>query len=325
MPRRHREAARGVSVRAAVRKAGRMSARIVPAAVTPLTLACTAWILGCAGVTEEPCPAHEDMVLIPAGELEMGIGEDDLERLVEMGERLPDMSLSHAMWWFGDEIPRHRVEVASFHLDACEVTNREFARFVRETGYQAQGDWEKWAGEDRLDHPVVDVTWHDARAYAEWAGKRLPTEAEWEYAARGGREVRWFPWGDQPDPAMANFHHHAESLEAKRAQIMGLMEVKTTPVGSFEPNGYGLYDMCGNVAEWCQDDYAPYPGRAPGDRTSTWHGEPREDSPLERGKVYRGGSWDSRNPVFVRITHRSGAPPMTYRPRLGFRCARSID
>lgn len=269
--------------------------------------------------------APDGMVLIRGGEFEMGIDEADLDRLLEIGHSVPHLGTSHAMWWFGDEIPRHTVEVADFYLDIHEVTNREFSEFVDQTSHVVRGNWKKYAKKKRMDHPVVHVTWHDATAHCEWVGKRLPTEAEWEYAARGGRDVTFYPWGDEPDPTRANYRHQGESFGAGLVRIMGMRKTNTMPVGSFEPNGYGLYDMCGNVSEWCEDEHRPYSGGPHEGVTYSRYGERKEEPPTEYGRVYRGGGWDSPDAVYVRITSRSGASPNAVGRGLGFRCAKSVD
>ncbi len=266
------------------------------------------------------------MVLIPGGTFEMGIAEEDLEVLVDMGKKVPHMSMTHAKWWFGDEVPKHVVEVEPFYLDTYEVTNRQFKQFIEEAKYDAQGEWEKYATEDRMDHPVVNVTWNDANAYAEWAGKRLPTEAEWEYAAKGGKDVKWFPWGDEPDGTKANYRHKGESFFAGVVRLMGLRKMGTKPVGSYEPNGFGVYDMVGNVSEWCVDTHQPYPNAPIADWPYIKRGPfAKKDAKTYYGKVQRGGNWNSPNPVYVRITGRTGFDPMTYNNNLGFRCAKSIS
>ncbi|MCK4340435.1 MAG: SUMF1/EgtB/PvdO family nonheme iron enzyme [Phycisphaerae bacterium] len=270
--------------------------------------------------------ALEGMVLIPGGSFEMGIAEADLAALVEMGQKVPHMSELLAKWWFGDEIPRHTVEVTAFHMDTHEVTNREFSRFVEETGYEAQGNWRQYATEGRSDHPVIQVSWHDAQAYAEWTGKRLPSEAEWEYAARGGQDVKWFPWGDSVDTTCANYGWRAdETFLTGIPRLLGLVTIRTRPVGCYPPNGYGLYDMCGNVCEWCENERTPYPGGPEEDWIYTQYGPFREGEEPFYGKATRGGSWDDPNAVFVRITDRNGRAPEDSSYGMGFRCVRSID
>ncbi|MCH8291686.1 SUMF1/EgtB/PvdO family nonheme iron enzyme [Candidatus Poribacteria bacterium] len=150
------------------------------------------------------------------------------------------------------------------------------------------------------NQPVVGVTWYDAMAYAQWAGKRLPTEAEWEYAARGGLKRKKYAWGDNPDTTKSNYESNVS---------------KPSPVGSYSPNGYGLYDMSGNAWEWVSSIYLPYP-YDPSDG--------RED--LRAGPVRgtRGGGHDSP-PEELTTTHRGEDLSRNYRSghhNIGFRCAR---
>ena len=225
-----------------------------------------------------PRPAVEAaMLAIPAGEFTMG---SDVE----------------------DERPPHTVFVDAFEMDKLEVTNQDFERFVAETGYitdaEKAGDtsWRYYA-KDKPQHPVVKVTWNDANAYCEWAGKRLPTEAEWEKAARGADE-RSYPWGNQWDAARAN---------AKETGNRG-----TTAVGSFPAGAspYGLLDMAGNVSEWTTDWFKAYPG---GDFYSPYFGE--------KYRVIRGGGWFSDQNL-VRTTERSASAVELANDDVGFRCAR---
>lgn len=259
--------------------------------------------------------------MISAGTFEMGIDESDLEEFAEMGRNVPHMSVGHARDWFGDEVPRHTVNVESFYMDAHEVTNRQFRRFVEETGYEAEGDWDDHAGRDRLDHSVVDVTWNDAVAYAEWCGKRLPTEQEWEYAVTGGADVRWFPWGDSPDSSRADYRHQGESFLAGLGRLFGGRRLATKPVGSFEPNGFGLHDMCGNVSEWVADVYGPYPAVPAGEAVDIERRRPGEQAEHDGERVVRDGNWDSPNAVFVRLKERRGKAADSSSRQVGFRCA----
>ena len=272
-----------------------------------------------------PKDRPQAMVPIPAGRFEMGIDEEDLEELVEMGTRIPHMRMAIARTWWSNEMPRHTVKVDSFYMDTHEVTNAQFGQFVRETGYKAEGHWQKYAKKDRIAHPVVNVTWNDAKTYAKWAGKRLPTEAEWEYAAKGGKNVKWFPWGDTPDPTKANYQHKGETIfRDLRERILG-KKINTKAVGSYEPNGYGLFDILGNVEEWCEDAYKPYLGGLPWNHEiykKPW-GSRRKWS--ESQKVIRGGHWGSLNPAYMRITKRSNAYPDDSSYFRGFRCAKSRD
>lgn len=170
------------------------------------------------------------MALIPGGSFEMG----DHYRTHPV---LRDKSNSDA--------PVHRVELDAFYIDIHEVTVGKYKKFLSETGYK-QPDWNdvtKYSSGD--DYPMIFVDWHDASAYCEWAGKRLPTEAEWEYAARGGSVGKRYPWGNEITHNDANY--------------MGIggedKWESCAPVGSFKANSFGLYDVVGNVVEWCQDWY----------------------------------------------------------------------
>lgn len=155
------------------------------------------------------------MVLIPAGEFQMG-------------------------GTHGDELPVHTVYVDAFYMDIYEVTNAQYKKFIDATGYRIPRSWHHSLSHPEHcspDRPVVCVSWEDAMAYCKWAGKRLPTEAEWEKAARGGLIGKKYPWGDSL--IYDNFSNYRDKK----------------PVGNFPPNGYGLYDMTGNVWEWCADGY----------------------------------------------------------------------
>jgi len=196
--------------------------------------------------------------------------------------------------------PVHEVYVDSFYMDKREVTNAEYLKFCEATGRRLPEFWGMdvyHCGPDYPDHPVVGVSWRDAAAYAEWAGKRLPTEAEWEYAARGGLEGMNYPNGNEIDSSLAN------------AKSDG-----TVPVGSYPPNGYGLYDMAGNTNEWVAD-YFGY---------DYYQKSPR-DNPQgpEKGKfrVFRGGGWHS-GPFCNRVYFRNGLSPGWVDFNVGFRCVR---
>ncbi|HKX83164.1 MAG TPA: formylglycine-generating enzyme family protein, partial [Pyrinomonadaceae bacterium] len=178
------------------------------------------------------------------------------------------------------EAPVHEVQVRSFLIDEHEVTVSQFADFVKATGYETEaervgwsgvfnvrtGEWEKvdganWRNPDGdnvkplPNDPVVQVSWADAAAYATWTGKRLPTEAEWEFAARGGLVGKTYAWGDELRPEgkpVANWWQGAFPVRNTAEDgFVGRASIK-----SFSPNGYGLYDVAGNVWEWCADWYA---------------------------------------------------------------------
>jgi formylglycine-generating enzyme required for sulfatase activity len=249
----------------------------------------------CSGESEPRPVGHAaGMVLIPAGAFQMGANGPDSP---------------------ADEQPVHSVHVASFYIDRCEVTNAEYRRFVIETGHappRADEPWAEpynWTGSDYPagtdEHPVVLVSWHDAAAYAAWVGKRLPTEAEWEKAARSGMTGQEFPYGDRLELNQANYYK--SYLRAK----------KLRPVGSYEPSAQGLYDMAGNVWEWCQDWY-----RADYYRRGT--ASDPQGPPNGTYKVIRGGSWMNDEP-FLKCARRGKNSPDQKSPSIGFRCVRSAS
>lgn len=239
------------------------------------------------------------------------------------------------------ESPVHRVALKSFWMDKHEVTVREFEEFVRATGYKTdaekfgwsgvfdlkRGEWTKGDGADwrnpdgdgtkpSPDEPVAQVSWNDAAAYAKWAGKRLPTEAEWEYAARGGLEQNMYSWGNELRPEgkpVANWWQG--SFPDKNTVEDGFL--KRAPVMSFPPNGYGLFDMAGNVWEWTSDWYdANYYKTSPKD-------DPKGAvSGTERSM--RGGSWMCAENFCsnYRVAGRSHATPDSGLNNVGFRCVR---
>lgn len=210
------------------------------------------------------------------------------------------------------ERPVHRVFVEAFHLSISPITNEQYARFVHATGHRAPSlddrrvqreNWDpdtKMYPPERARHPVVLVSWHDAHAYCEWAGGRLPTEAEWEKAARGGLEGKLYPWGDELTPALANYDNQGG----------------TTAVGAYPANGYGLHDMAGNVWEWTADWYNP--------RYYSCSSLSNPRGP-ETGttKVLRGGAW-LLFAEFCRVAYRFRNSPDFRFNLIGFRLARSL-
>ena len=193
-----------------------------------------------------------------------------------------------------DESPAHAVEIAALYVDRFEVTNAQFQRFVDETGHPPP---RYWAGgrfpRGQALRPVVGVTWKDANAYAAWAGKRLPTEAEWEWAARG-EEGRLYPWGNESDPSRENSESKGPGHSA---------EVGSYPLGA---TALGIMDLAGNVREWTADRYAPY--RLP-------HAPPTMGDRM----AVRGSSWRTYDNV---ATAREWVERDTYADDLGFRCVR---
>ncbi|NIN00160.1 MAG: SUMF1/EgtB/PvdO family nonheme iron enzyme [candidate division Zixibacteria bacterium] len=222
-----------------------------------------------------------ELVLIPGGEFVMGKDDE------------------------GDCSPAHKVYVDSFYMDKYEVTNAQYLEFCKETGRALPEFWgmkQFRSGPDFPDHPVVGISWRDANAYAEWAGKRLPAEAEWECAARGGLVGMNYPQGNELDSAQAN--HTLADLEG------------TVAVGGFAPNGYGLHDMAGNVWEWVADYY-----------DGAYHKSSPYRNPTgpEKGKlkVIRGGGWHS-GPSCNRVYYRNALPPNWVDFAVGFRCAKDF-
>jgi formylglycine-generating enzyme required for sulfatase activity len=203
-----------------------------------------------------------------------------------------------------DESPMHEVDVPDFEIDKFEVTNADFAKFVEATGYvtdaEQAGQTKNWrtAAEGKDNHPVVFVSWRDANAFCEWLGKRLPTEAEWEKAARGTDE-RIYPWGNEWDASKTN---------AKDTGLRG-----TAAVGSFGSGDspYGAEDMAGNVWEWTADWYEAYPDS---DVQSDYFGQ--------QFKVIRGGGWFETQDS-VRTSVRNANSETAANDDIGFRCARS--
>jgi formylglycine-generating enzyme required for sulfatase activity len=275
-----------------------------------------------------------EMVLVPAGEFVMGSAPDDIASLLRLHPKANSAILK-------DEIPRHRVFLEAFYMDKYEVTNARFQQFVQATGYQTQAE-NKGGGKIRTGaktwaqvpdatwrapqgqgssiagleaHPVVQVSWHDATAYCTWAGKRLPTEAEWEKAARG-TEARLYPWGNEVDGTRVNFCDLNCPFEWKEAAVNDGYR-STAPVGSYEAGKslYGAYDMAGNVWEWVADRYvANYYRRSPARN-------PRGPTSGTQ-VVLRGGSWLYAAPSF-RTTERAGVPADRRNENIGLRCAQT--
>jgi formylglycine-generating enzyme required for sulfatase activity len=206
-----------------------------------------------------------------------------------------------------DERPRHVVHLTqSFEVLTTEVTVRAFRAYSRATGTASRGRWEAPGFDYTERHPVAAVSWDDARLFCEWIGGRLPTEAEWEYAASGGQAGRLYPWGNDPPSCGAGLLRGAWFADCD--DVHG-----PRPVGSFGSNGYGLYDTAGNVFEWVGDWYGPYDRHVQKDPTGPKGGSFR---------VLRGGSWNGLANL-LRLSDRNRLAPATQLFSNGFRCARS--
>jgi formylglycine-generating enzyme required for sulfatase activity/murein DD-endopeptidase MepM/ murein hydrolase activator NlpD len=268
-----------------------------------------------------------DMVLIPAGEFQMGSN------------------------YYNNDCPIHTVYLDAFYIDKYEVTNAQYKKFVQATGHQEpeytsedidgnRHRFKPWSDPNFNgdDQPVVCVSWEDAKAYANWAGKRLPTEAEWEKAARGGLSGKRYVWGNDWHPPK-NSGNFADETAKKVVEQLDWIEYfdwiiggyddgygYTAPVGSFKPNGYGLYDMAGNVWEWCADWY--------NESYYTYSPKQNPTGPLGSTKVivngittgsthvFRGGSWYDNAVYNLQVASRDGdVPTSIFYGIIGFRCA----
>jgi formylglycine-generating enzyme required for sulfatase activity len=252
----------------------------------------------------------DGMARIPGGTFEMGINESDIPKMQEK------FKIKRAEL-FAEEVPRHIVTLAPFYIDRTEVTNQAFKRFL-----EKNPEWRK----DRIDaslqngkylqdwtngnfpagrkkYPVVYVTWYAATAFCNSLGKRLPTEAEWEFAGRGGLIGKEFPWGDEmPDKRRVNFS--GSGIGAP------------TRVGSYPPNGYGLYDMAGNVWEFLADEWSKYSSTA----SAVDAPAVNDFLQVKTRRALRGGSFGG-SAVNLRVTYRDSHSPENAVEHVGFRCA----
>ena len=245
-----------------------------------------------------------------------------------------------------DQRPAHMVTISPFRLDVYQVTNRQFQQFVDATGYKTTAEQQGWGyvfdttagewvkkngaswrkpdgktslGDTMLDHPVTQVSWNDANKFCQWAGKRLPTEAEWEYAARGGLVGNAYPWGEH---RLKDGKYMANDWQGwfPRNNTGDDGYLTSSPVGSFAANQFGLYDMAGNVWEWCHDHYSPqYYSISPKENPQG----PDQSDKTHVGRVVRGGSFLSADNSggATRVTIRSYQPENASYQDAGFRAA----
>jgi len=287
------------------------------------------------------------MVLIPAGKFLMGSPDEEKKAAVKevVAAGIPEVQASDAL---KDEV-QHEVTISKpFYLGITHVTVDQFAAFVKDSGYKTDaekdgwgigfeikdgkidfkkmdgGSWRNPSFDQKGDHPVVQVSWNEARAFCDWLSKKggktvvLPTESQWEYACRAGSKTA-YPWGDNPDDGKGWANCADQSLKKKLPNAPAEWKffswddgfVFTSPVGSFKANAFGLYDMTGNVWQWCQDRYGDYEKGAVTDPTGADAGDLC---------VLRGGSWYS-SPRYCRSAFRFWNDPGNRIDDYGFRVA----
>ena len=291
-------------------------AKLIGIMVAALLMGTSGWVsaLDVADVTREwtadgkkiaaeraKLPAHDEMVKIPAGTFLMGS-----DKKVDRNAYQP-------------EFPQRRVYLDAYEIDKYEVTTVQFLKFVLATDRKPLIDWQYEGGnfqETMANHPVMHVSWFDADAYCRWAGKRLPTSAEWEKAARG-EDGRIYPWGNEPAGlSRANFGRTGLSGPVRDRPERLLLYPPIISVDKYDNavSPYGVFQLAGNVAEWTADWYDPHYYKTAPDRN------PKGP---EKGtqRAFRGGGWIDSTPS-VRPAQRNGTDPNTKMNWLGFRCAR---
>ncbi|HQU31220.1 MAG: formylglycine-generating enzyme family protein [Planctomycetia bacterium] len=287
----------------------------------------------------------EDMILIAEGLFFMGSTKQDITNLLELDHNIEAERLEN-------EIPQHKVYLNAYLIDKYPVTNAQYKKFIESGGYMQKTFWsdDGWqyivqtkplenneldgAFHDQADCPVVNISWYEAEAFASWAGKRLPTEAEWEKAARG-TDGRIYPWGNEFDKTRLN---------CAEAKIEKPTAVTKYPQGQ---SIYGCFDMAGNVWEWTADWYDSQYYRYTSDKNpqgptmaekNPYFGRPEEvgisiydlkPSPTSKAlsgcKVLRGGSWNGSGIVHIRCSNRDYDEPTYKNDTIGFRCAKSPE
>lgn len=238
----------------------------------------------------------QDMVLVPSGEFTMGLTDDDITDIVE--------KLGGTEKYHFNATPQHKAQTVGFYIDKFEVTNAQYKEFCDATKREVLPEhWEEGnIPSKKEDHAAVYVTWYDTEAYCRWKGKRLPTEQEWEHAARGS-DSRLFPWTLRipPKRKMPKYTNLEVGRKSKR---------DTVKVGKYSSGAspYKAMDMCGNVSEWTASSYLPYPGNQHEDE---FYGKERY--------VIRGGSWYT-TPYESTVTFRYKFTPVSSYEDIGFRC-----
>lgn len=246
-------------------------------------------------VEEDLLVTKKGMIFIPPGPFKMGSTGEEGRVGMSVGV---------------DELPQHTVELKGFYIDQFELTNRKYKEFVDAARYLSPRDpYEgKYSWKDNFpppgqeDLPVTYVSWYDADAYCKWAGKRLPTESEWEKAARGTDGRQW-PWGNVFNEVACN------------TKYLGTGEIQSVGKRPDDRSPYAVYDMCGNVSEWTSSWYQPYPG-------STL----QRESYGEISRITRGGSWVMPYIPYSRAAYRANSYKPEYKHRgIGFRCVKDAD
>src|SRR5262249_3282035 len=234
-----------------------------------------------AAAPKQPSPPQSPMVMVPAGEFIMGTNKGPID----------------------NEKPQRKVYLPAFYIDVYEVTNAEFKLFCDATGhpYPENPAWDPNYFLTKPTNPVINVTWYDANTYAQWVGKRLPTEEEWEKAARG-TDGRLWPWGKDFNTSLANLEGKEDGYDY------------TAPIGSFRAGAsiYGALDMTGNVWEWTSSIYKPYPDSPDNDKRYQ-----------QENRVIRGGGYQSPSNILRGAAFRFPSEPDQAYEATGFRCAKN--